>query len=228
MEDLSELMKDRYDGLFISFEGGDGSGKSTQVELLYECLKESGLSVLKTFEPGSTEFGAILRELVQVDEAFSLPSKVEALLYAADRGYHVDKVIRPALEAGKIVLTDRYIDSSVAYQGGGRSLGSEEIRSLSGWSTDGLVPDLTFLLDLDDSKMSQRVGEEKDKIESAGEAFHSEVRESYLKMADADPRFIIVNAEQSIEEVFESVLDGLRSFLRSGGGRLISDLPLVV
>jgi len=186
-------------GLFITLEGGDGAGKTTQAELLQEWLEEHGRTVLRTREPGGTPLGVAIRRLLLHDEAAIAP-RAEALLYAADRAHHVATVVRPALARGEVVLQDRYLDSSVAYQGAGRVLDPQEIRELSLWATDGLLPDLTILLDLAAGAARARREASRaapDRMEAEADAFHERVREGYLALARAEPsRFLVVDAAQ--------------------------------
>jgi len=188
--------------LFISFEGIDGVGKSTQANLLEDFLREKGQQVVRTLEPGGTELGHEIRNLLLHRKGHVAP-RAEALLYAADRGHHVETLIRPALAEGKVVITDRYLDSSVAYQGAGRELEAAEVRQLSIFATKGLLPDLTILLDLDaEAAMARRTktGAEPDRLEREKAEFFERVRQSYLTLAVAEPnRFLVVDASQSIE-----------------------------
>jgi dTMP kinase len=188
--------------LFISFEGIDGVGKSTQANLLEDFLREKGQQVVRTLEPGGTELGHEIRNLLLHRKGHVAP-RAEALLYAADRGHHVETLIRPALAEGKVVITDRYLDSSVAYQGAGRELEAAEVRQLSIFATKGLLPDLTILLDLDaEAAMARRTktGAEPDRLEREKVEFFERVRQSYLTLAVAEPnRFLVVDASQSIE-----------------------------
>lgn len=201
---IKNFTKKNNRGLFITIEGGDGSGKSTQIKLLSKSLYQT--PHLTTFEPGSTEFGVILRNLIQHDKV-NLNSKTEALLFAADRSYHVDNVIRPALQRGETVITDRYIDSSLAYQGGGREIPINEIEKLSLWATNNLIPDITIFLDISEENSLARIKESKDKIENAGVEFHKNVLKTYKKLSEQyDERFIIVDAEQSIEKVHQEII----------------------
>ena len=188
--DTSARRRMRGAGLFIAFEGGEGSGKSTQIALLATYLREQGMAVTVTYEPGATEVGNQLRELV-LHHREPLSPRAEALLFAADRAHHVDVVIRPALERGEIVLTDRYIDSSLAYQGVGRELTVEEVRRISRWATHGLRPDLTILLDIPARDGMLRAGERSaaDKLEAESLTFHERVRTAFLVIAEAEPRF---------------------------------------
>ena len=188
-------------GIFLSFEGGDGVGKSTQSLLLSEWLGEvTGRQVVRTFEPGDTELGAELRRLVLHGE--DMDPRTEALIYAADRAHHVATVVRPALGRGDVVITDRYIDSSVAYQAGGRALGEDEVERLSLWATDGLLPDVTILLDLDPKVAAARRPHEPDRLERAGEEFHRRTREAFMRRAMADPgRFVVIDAAAPVDDV---------------------------
>ena len=204
-------------GLFITFEGGDGFGKTTQLKRLKEELESRGLTLGEdfhaTFEPGATPLGAQLRHLIQHGPS-DVDPRTEALLYAADRAYHVSTVVRPALDRGEHVLQDRYIDSSVAYQGAARELGGEEIRGLSQWATNQLEPDLTLLFDLDVEAGLGRVSGEADRIESAGLDFHRRVREGYLTLAQQNPdRYAVIDASGSVDEVFDRVVQTLNTAL---------------
>ena len=191
-------------GLFITFEGGDGVGKTTQMRLLGEFLESTGFGVTVTREPGGTSLGGQIRELVLHSREHIAP-RAEALLYAADRAHNVATVVRPALERGDIVLQDRYFDSSVAYQGSGRVLGAEEIKQISMWAADGLVPDLTILLDLDQAAASERLqAQDKpfDRFESEKAEFHEKVRNAFLQIAAAEEeRFLVVDASRPIDEI---------------------------
>lgn len=191
--------------MFISFEGGDGVGKSTQLALLATWLEARGREVVRTREPGGTPLGVELRNAVLHGD--HVGPRTEALLYATDRAHHVDTVVRPALERGADVLTDRYLDSSVAYQGDGRSLGAEEVERLSLWATDGLLPDLTVLLDLDPAVGLTRLTGAPDRLESAGADFHARTRQAFLDRAGADPgRWLVVDASGSVEAIHAQVV----------------------
>ena len=196
------------DGLFITLEGGDGSGKTTQAELLGAWLAESGRTVVRTREPGGTEVGVEVREIV-LHHRGDIAPRAEALLYAADRAHHVSTVVRPALARGDVVLQDRYIDSSVAYQGAGRVLDAEAVRGLSEWATEGLAPHLTILLDLDAASARTRLDDARtryDRLEAEASEFHDRVRGAYLEIAAAEPsRFLIVDAAQPIEEIAAAI-----------------------
>ncbi len=203
-------------GLFISFEGIDGVGKSTQLDLLVQYLAELGLTVCRTLEPGGTELGREIRELLLHRKGEVAP-RAEALLFAADRAHHVATVIRPALERGEVVVTDRYLDSSVAYQGSGRELGFDQVRDLSLFAVDGLLPHLTVLLDLDADKAAARrnkTGAEPDRLERAKNGFFENVRQSYLSMAAAEPqRWLVVDAEQSVESMQQQIRERVKGLL---------------
>ncbi len=191
-------------GVFITLEGGDGSGKTTQAELLRDWLSGEGRTVLRTREPGGTEVGVEIREIV-LHHRGDISPRAEALLYAADRAHHVATVVRPALERGEGVIQDRYIDSSVAYQGVGRVLDPEAVRGLSEWATEGLAPDLTILLDLDADAARGRLDEARtryDRLESEASEFHDRVRAAYLALAEAEPgRFLVVDAARPVDEI---------------------------
>lgn len=189
-------------GLFITFEGGDGAGKTTQIQRVRQWFEERGHTVLVTREPGGTDMGNELRRLVQ-NGPEDVDPRTEALLYAADRAYHVATKIRPALAQGMVVLGDRYIDSSVAYQGAARSLGVDEIRTLSNWATDGLQPHLTFLLDLPPQVGAARGDGNPDRMERESAEFHSRVRTEYLRIADDNmERVVVIDAVGTPDEVF--------------------------
>ena len=204
-------------GAFITLEGGDGSGKSTQARMLQDWLEGRGRTVVRTREPGGTELGVEIRRLVQHTEGHVAP-RAEALLYAADRAHHVATLVRPALERGEVVLQDRYLDSSVAYQGAGRELDGGQIRDLSLWAADGLLPDLTILLDLDPAAGRERMAAREyapyDRLEEAGEAFAERVRAAYLELAAAEPgRFAVVDASGTPDEVHGRVVSHVRAML---------------
>ncbi|AOZ73257.1 dTMP kinase [Boudabousia tangfeifanii] len=191
-------------GLFISFEGGEAVGKSTQIAALTRKFESLGRNVVLTREPGGTDpFGVQVRQLVQ--HGVDLNPKAEALLYAADRSYHVATKIRPALAAGSVVITDRYLDSSVAYQGGGRDLGND-VYDLSLWATNGLLPDVTILLDADPVQALARREGATDRIEAEPLAFHQAVRSRYLQLAKENPqRFVVIDATGDIQTVSEQI-----------------------
>jgi dTMP kinase len=204
-------------GLFISFEGIDGVGKSTQIDLLEKHLGELGRKTLRTLEPGGTELGVEIRHLLLHRKGEVAP-RAEALLYAADRAHHVATKVRPALEAGTDVLIDRYLDSSVAYQGAGRELDATEIRNLSLFAVQGLLPDLTILLDLDaQASLARRAktGQEPDRLEREKVEFFEAVRQGYLALAAAEPeRFFVVDANQTIEQMAAEIRDRVDELLK--------------
>ncbi|GAA2288794.1 hypothetical protein GCM10010415_70230 [Streptomyces atrovirens] len=189
-------------GFFIALEGGDGAGKSTQAEALAEWIRAKGHEVVLTREPGATPVGKRLRSILLDVSSAGLSHRAEALLYAADRAEHIDTVVRPALERGAVVITDRYIDSSVAYQGAGRDLSPTEIARINRWATDGLVPNLTVLLDVAPETARERFTEAPDRLESEPAEFHARVRAGFLTLAAADPgRYLVVDAGQEPEAV---------------------------
>lgn len=180
-------------GWFVCFEGGDGAGKTTQVRLLTELLERRGLPVLLTRQPGGTPLGARIRDLVLHGQ--HVAPRAEALLFAADKAQHVDEVIRPALAAGRVVVTDRYTDSSIAYQGAGRHLGAEEIRRLQEWAVGGLFPDLTIVLDVAPELGRARRGDVHDRLEAEADGFHAAVRHGFLGLAAREPdRYLVIDA----------------------------------
>ncbi|PJJ71130.1 dTMP kinase [Diaminobutyricimonas aerilata] len=203
-------------GLFITLEGGDGSGKSTQSALLTRWLHEQGREVVHSREPGGTDLGLELREIVLHRRGHIAP-RAEALLYAADRAHNIATTVRPAIEAGAIVIQDRYLDSSVAYQGAGRVLDATEVRSLSLWATEGLLPDLTVLLDLDPTVGRSRLDEARtryDRLESEQQEFHERVRAGYLELAAAEPdRFLVLPATDSIDDIAARIRDRVSALL---------------
>jgi dTMP kinase len=193
-------------GFFIALEGGDGAGKSTQVERLAEWIRAKGHEVVVTREPGATAIGKRLRSILLDVSSSGLSHRCEALLYAADRAEHVDSVIRPALARGAVVITDRYIDSSVAYQGAGRDLSPIDIARVSRWATDGLVPHLTVLLDISPEDARERFTQAPDRMESEPAEFHQRVRGGFLALAAADPsRYLVVDAGQDPETVATTI-----------------------
>ena len=200
-------------GLFITFEGGDGCGKTTQIKLLDEYLRFKGYKTLLTREPGSKGLGIKLREILLNYDGDVSPT-CESFLFLADRAQHVDCIIKPALEEGVIVLCDRHTDSTVAYQGYGRGLDLEQIHNLNNIATNGLKPDLTIVLDVDVETSQNRVGSEKDRMESAGIEFHKKVRNGYLEIAKEEPQRVkVINANNTIEKVFEDTKEVLDKFL---------------
>ncbi|MDN3504239.1 MAG: dTMP kinase [Rhabdochlamydiaceae bacterium] len=198
-------------GLFVTFEGGEGAGKTTLINRLYDMIESEGESVIKTREPGGTPLGSKIRELL-LTSGETVSSRAELLLFMADRAHHVDTKLFPALEAGSIVLCDRYIDSSYAYQGS--LYEHNELEKIMNFSTANLIPDLTFFLDLDPQiglERAQKEGIKLDRIESHDIQFHIEVREAFLSLAKRyKKRIIVVNANQSKDALFNTVWQHLR------------------
>jgi len=196
-------------GLFITLEGGDGTGKSTQSALIGEWFTAKGREVVFTREPGGTDLGNELREIVLHSRGHIAP-RAEALLYAADRAHHVATVVRPALERGAVVIQDRYLDSSVAYQGAGRVLDPDEVRHVSMWATEGLVPDVTVVLDLDPAISRDRLNaanKQFDRLEAEALEFHTRVRDAYLTMAAAEPtRFLVIDATLDRDVIRDAII----------------------
>lgn len=209
-------------GAFIVFEGGDGVGKSTQLTRSADFLLKAGHEVVVTREPGGSVLGAKIRELLLGSEPGTVSDRTEALLFAADRADHVATVIRPALARRAVVLCDRYIDSSLAYQGVARGLGVEPIAKISEWAASGLTPDLTIVLDLDPEVGLQRatqVSDAPDRMEQESLEFHRQVRQAFLDAASADPsRYEVVDASADLDEVTQSVLVAIDRITRAPGG----------
>ncbi|MBE7702430.1 MAG: dTMP kinase [Cyanobacteria bacterium SIG28] len=198
-------------GLFITFEGGDGCGKTTQIKLIDEYLQNKGYKTLLTREPGSKGLGIKLREILLNYDGEVSPT-CESFLFLADRAQHVDCIIKPALEAGVIVLCDRHTDSTVAYQGYGRGLDIEQIHRLNKIATSGLKPDLTIVLDVDVETSQARVGNEKDRMESAGVEFFERVRNGFLEIAKLEPnRVKVIDSKQSIEQIHQQILELIKN-----------------
>jgi dTMP kinase len=205
-------------GVWITLEGGDGSGKTTQSNLLASWLTDAGHTVVRTREPGGSEVGQLIRDIV-LHHRGDIAPRAEALLYAADRAHHVAAVVRPALARGEVVLQDRYLDSSVAYQGAGRVLDATEIRELSLWAAEGALPDLTVLLDLDPAAARVRLDSADkpfDRLEAEKAEFHGRVRDAYLALSAAEPeRFLVVDAAASADEIATRIRDRVDELLAS-------------
>ncbi|QTV80039.1 dTMP kinase [Microbacterium sp. NIBRBAC000506063] len=209
-------------GVWITLEGGDGSGKTTQAELLETWLTGAGHAVVRTREPGGSEVGRLIRDIVLHHRGDVAP-RAEALLYAADRAHHIATVVRPALGRGDVVIQDRYLDSSVAYQGAGRVLDAAEIRGLSLWATEGALPDLTILLDLDPQtararlalRQAQGPGDNPfDRLEAEQQEFHERVRDAFLALASAEPdRFLVVDATRPAAELAAAIRERVATLL---------------
>ena len=210
---MSEMRK----GLFISIEGPDGSGKSTQISILKEYFCSKGRDVLLTREPGGTAIGEKIREIILDRNNSEMVSMTEALLYAASRAQHVAQVIRPALEAGKIVICDRFVDSSIAYQGYGRELG-ESVCVINEYAVNGCLPDLTFLLKIDPKVGKGRIRfEDQDRLEQEKLEFHQRVYQGYAALEAASERIIGINAERGIEEISRDIILETKRYLRERG-----------
>ena len=203
-------------GLFVTLEGGDGVGKTTQARLLEEWLTGGGRTVVRTREPGGTEVGVLIRDIVLHHRGDVAP-RAEALLYAADRAHHIETVVRPAIARGEVVIQDRYLDSSVAYQGAGRVLDAGEVRDLSLWAADGLLPQLTVLLDLDPTTARTRLDAEDkpfDRLEAEKHDFHARVRAAFLALAAAEPeRFLVLDASRPVDELAAAIRERVSAAL---------------
>jgi dTMP kinase len=192
-------------GVFVCFEGGEGAGKSTQSQLLRQRLETAGHGVVLTREPGATPVGAEVRRIVLDPTTGELADRTEALLYAADKAEHIHAVVRPALERGDVVITDRYVDSTLAYQGAGRDLDAGDLEWVARWATEDLRPHLTVLLDLDPAQGLTRF-DERDRIEGESIEFHQRVRNAFLALADADPEhYLVLDARAPVEEIADDV-----------------------
>lgn len=203
-------------GAFVAFEGGDGSGKSTQCQMLVDRLAAAGQAARATREPGGSVLGEQIRSLLLTQDA-QMDARTEALLFAAARADHVAMTIQPALLRGEVVVTDRYLDSSVAYQGVARALGEDWIANLNMWATGGLVPDLTVLLDIDPASGLRRA-ENANRLEAEPLEFHKAVRGAFLAMADRAPtRYLVLPAQDPVPRIHEQVWEAVRC--------LVGDLP---
>ena len=207
-------------GLFIVFEGGDGAGKSTQVRRTAQFLESNDAQVLQTREPGGTQISEELRALVLEHGHGDVDARTEALMYAAARAAHVQQVILPALESGTHVICDRFVDSSLAYQGVGRGLGIDEVASINHFATGGLVPDATILLDISAADgRSRRIAasggvEDSDRLESEPDDFHERIRQAFHDLAARSPeRYLIVDANQSIEDLQAAITSHIEGLL---------------
>ena len=201
-------------GVFVCFEGGEGAGKSTQADALARWLTDEGYAVRLTFEPGDTAVGKQMRAIVLDPATGELSPRTEALLYAADKAEHVDTLVLPALRRGEVVITDRYVDSSIAYQGAGRVLALDEVTRLQRWATGDLRPHLTVLLDVAPEHGLGRF-EERDRIEAEGHDFHERARQAFLDLAAADPdHYLVVDAHRPVDEIAGLVRDRVTPLLR--------------
>lgn len=212
-------------GRFIVFEGGDGAGKSTQAALLVQVLRQNGHTVLHTREPGGTPIGEKLRSLVLDHGQGTVDARTEALMYAAARAAHVEQVIRPALAAGTMVICDRYVDSSLAYQGIGRELGEDAVRSINDFATGGLQPDLTVLLDVTpaDGRSRRTVGADgkplaEDRLESEPDEFHSRIRDAFVHFAAREPsRYLVLDAATGVQSLAAVITEAVAARLNGPG-----------
>ena len=202
-----------HTGVFVCFEGGEGSGKSTQARLLSEALRAEHYAVRLTHEPGDTPVGQELRRIVLSPETGALSPRTEALLYIADKAEHIDTVVQPALDRGEVVITDRYVDTTLAYQGAGRELRLEEVEAVARWATHGLRPHLTVVLDVDPRDGLGRF-EGRDRIEAESLDFHERARQSFLDLAAQDPdHYLVLDARRPVEELAAAIDERLAPLL---------------
>ncbi|MBC7632310.1 dTMP kinase [Aeromicrobium sp.] len=200
-------------GVFVALEGGEGAGKSTQAALLVEWLQTRGHHVLLTREPGGTEVGKVLRHIVLDNDTGELSPRTEALIYAADKAEHVDQVVLPALAEGAVVLTDRYVDSTLAYQGAGRHLDISEVEHIARWATSSLRPHLTVVLDIDPAVGHTRF-EGADRIEAEPLEFHQRVRQHFLDLAGADPvHYLVVSGDGTPQHIHDAIRGAVEPWL---------------
>lgn len=211
-------------GLFITFEGPDGAGKTTQIRYLEDYFREAGVDVVMTREPGGTRIGERIRDIILDKSHKEMDSMTETLLYAAARSQHVAEVIMPALRQGKVVICDRFVDSSIAYQSWGRKLGAA-VGEINRFATGGLTPAITFLLLLDPEEGKKRVGKDRepDRLESEEQAFHKAVYRGYCELAKSDPeRIVTVGAVGEIDEVHERIVSRIKWFVRKTNNELLT------
>ncbi|MGD8214850.1 dTMP kinase [Aestuariimicrobium sp. Y1814] len=200
-------------GVFVVFEGGDGAGKSTQVRLLAGWLAEQGIAHRVTREPGDTWLGGHLRHLLLDPASGPISPRAEALVYAADKAQHVDEVVVPALSAGEVVVCDRYVDSTLAYQGAGRRMDLAELEHIARWATRDLRPDLTVVLDVDPD-LAVHTKAEPDRLEAAGQEFHRNVRRLFLELAERDPeRYLVLPGRDPREQLAATVRERVRELV---------------
>ena len=206
-------------GFFITFEGADGSGKTTQLNNIKTFLQEKGFDVVTTFEPGATKTGEKIRNILLHSED-SVADSCEMFLFLADRAQHVEMFIKPALKQGKIVLCDRHTDSTIAYQGYGRGQNVELLKKLNQIAVNGLSPDLTLLFDVSTEIAQDRIGKDKDRMEAAGIEFHKKVRNGYLELLKENPeRIKLINANNSIETVYNETKDIILNLVTNKRGK---------
>ncbi|MGO2070149.1 dTMP kinase [Glutamicibacter arilaitensis] len=207
-------------GLFIVFEGGDGAGKTTQVAMAQQWLESRGATVRTTREPGGTQISEELRSLVLEHGHGEIDARTEALIYSAARAAHVQQVIRPSLEAGAHIICDRFVDSSLAYQGMGRELGFAAVASINDFATGGLKPDVTIILDISaEHGRARRIAasggvEDSDRLEAEPDDFHERIRNAFLELAAQDPqRYLVLDATASVEQLHQSIVEHLAGLL---------------
>ena len=206
-------------GMFLCFEGGEGAGKSTQARILRQRLEDEGHVVVLTWDPGATPVGAEVRRIVLDPATGELSHRTEALLYAADKAEHVHAVVLPALDRGEVVITDRYVDSTLAYQGAGRDLSTEELEQVARWATGDLRPHLTVLLDLEPADGLTRF-DERDRIEGESIEFHRRVRAEFLRLAASDPdHYLVLDARAPVDEIADAVHTHVMKLMTVGGAR---------
>jgi dTMP kinase len=212
--ELGSITSNRTSGIFIAFEGGEGSGKSTQAKLLKGWFEEEGKVVTLTREPGGSKLGEGLRKILLANETGQISPRAEALLYAADRAHHVYSKIKPALERDEIVITDRYFDSSIAYQGAGRTLSSNEVARISRWATESLFPTLTIILD-QPADIGLKRKKNADRLESESIDFHNRVRQEYLQLASLDPdRYLVIDARKPVPEIHAQIVARVQELVK--------------
>ena len=212
--ELGSITPMKSDGIFIAFEGGEGSGKSTQAKLLKGWFEEEGKEVTLTREPGGSVLGKGLRKILLANETGVISPRSEALLYAADRAHHVYSVIKPALERGEVVITDRYFDSSIAYQGAGRTLSSSEVARISRWATESLYPTLTIILD-QPAEIGLSRKKNADRLESESIDFHNRVRQEYLQLASVDPeRYLVIDARKPVADIHIEIVSRIKEMIK--------------
>ena len=200
-------------GLFITFEGIDGCGKTTQIELLKESLEKKGYTVLLTREPGAKGLGEKLREIL-LNYDGEVSSNCESFLFLADRAQHIDTIIKPAIDKGVIVLCDRHTDSTVAYQGYGRQLDLEQIYQLNKIATNGIIPDITFILDIDIDTSLQRIGKGRDRMENSGREFFERVRKGYIEISEKEPQRVkLLQGNSPIKDIQNKISDYVQGLL---------------
>lgn len=212
--ELGSITLMKSDGIFIAFEGGEGSGKSTQAKLLKGWFEEEGKEVTLTREPGGSALGKGLRKILLANETGVISPRSEALLYAADRAHHVYSVIKPALERGEVVITDRYFDSSIAYQGAGRTLSSSDVARISRWATESLYPTLTIILD-QPAEIGLSRKKNADRLESESIDFHNRVRQEYLQLASVDPeRYLVIDARKPVADIHIEIVSRIKEMIK--------------